>query len=265
MLDTEAHGDGNPADVNALRCRVHRHDTQVGVVTRDAAASLHGHVLVPVYVDVEVDNAISICERTGDVAELAARARAGDVVTQVGKQRRAARIEREVCLRDRRQVVILHLHQLAAVLGEVTALGDDDRHGIAHEAHLVGRKQGELRSGPRPTHESHQRIRPRDGHRFQIRPREHRGHSGQRPRSRDIDREHTSVSQRRAHERSVQHPGQLDVVDVPACAGKDARVLRTLDAGAGVALSRNCCHGCSLAQPSRLRSAASRTPSMMLW
>ena len=44
-------------------------------------------------------------------------------------------------------------------------------------------------------------------------------------RSRDIDREHKAMSQRRAHERGVQHPGQLDVVDVPACAGQDARVL----------------------------------------
>jgi hypothetical protein len=50
--------------------------TWVGVVTRDAAASLHGHVLVPVHVDVEVDNVINAGERTGDVAEFAARARA---------------------------------------------------------------------------------------------------------------------------------------------------------------------------------------------
>ena len=217
----------------------------VGVVTRDAAASLHGHVLVPVHVDVEVDDAVSVGEGRGDVAELVARVRAGDVVTQVGEQRRAARVEREGGIHDRRQVVVLDLHQLAAVLGEVTALGDDDRHGIADEAHLVRRQQGELRGGPRPAHESHQRVRPRDRHRFQLRSREHRDHSGQRPRRRDIDRQHASVSHRRAHERSVQHPGQLDVVDVPARAGEDARVLRTLDAGAGVALSHDFCHGLS--------------------
>src|SRR3974377_565247 len=90
MLDTEAHGEGNPGDVNALRSRVYRHDTQVGIVTRDAATSLHGHVLVPMHVDVEVDNAISMRERTGDVAELAARVRAGDIVAKIGEQRRGA-------------------------------------------------------------------------------------------------------------------------------------------------------------------------------
>ena len=202
---------------------------------------------MPVHVDVEVDDAISLGERTGDVAELVARVRAGDVVTQVREQRRAARVEREGGIHHRRQVFVVDLHQLAAVLGEVTALGDDDRHGIAHEAHLVRRQQGELRGGPRRTEKSQQRIRPRDRHRFQVRSGEHRDHSGQRPRRRDIDREHPAVSQRRAHERGVQHPGQLDVVDVPARAGQDARVLRTLDAGAGVALGHDFCHGRSLA------------------
>src|ERR1700689_1572201 len=76
------------------------------------------------------------------------RGRAGNVVTQVREQRRAARVEREGGIHHRRQVVILDLHQLAAVLGEVTALGDDDRHGIAHQAHLVGGQQGELGGGP---------------------------------------------------------------------------------------------------------------------
>ena len=43
------------------------------------------------HVDAEVDNAISAGECRGDVTELAARVRPGDVVTQVGEQRRAAR------------------------------------------------------------------------------------------------------------------------------------------------------------------------------
>ena len=222
---------------------MHRHDTQAGVVTRDAAASLHGHVLMAVHVDADVDNAISVGERRGDVAELVARVQAGDVVTEVGEQRRAGRVQREGGIHDRGQVVILDLHQVAAILGEVTALGDDDRHRIAEEAHLVRRQQGELRGGSRPAHESHQRVRPRDRHRLQVRSGEHRDHSGQRPCRRDIDRQHTSMSHRRAHERGVQHAGQLDVVDIPACAGQDARVLRALDAGAGVALSRDCRHG----------------------
>ena len=80
-FDTEPRGDTHPGDVNALRRRDDRHGTSVRVVTRDAAASLHGHVLVPVHVDVEVDKAISGRERAGDVAVLAARGPAGDVVT----------------------------------------------------------------------------------------------------------------------------------------------------------------------------------------
>ena len=196
MLHAEAHGDGDLADVHALRCRVHRHDPRVRVVARNAGAALHGHVLVTVHVDAEVEDVVSGAERGAQVAELFARVRAGDVVTEVGEQRRARRIEREGGIGYRGQRVVFDLRELAAVLGEAPALGDDYRYGIADEAHLVGRKQGELGGGAAAAHESRQRIRPRDGHRFEFRSGERRDDPGQRPRRRDIDGEHTRVRQR---------------------------------------------------------------------
>ncbi|HMC71745.1 MAG TPA: hypothetical protein VKJ07_21485, partial [Mycobacteriales bacterium] len=91
----------------------------------------------------EVGHSIGVSEGREDVAELVARVQAGDVVTEVGEQRRAARVEREGGVHDRRQILILDLHQLTAVLGDIAGLGDNDRHGIPDEAHLVGRQQGE--------------------------------------------------------------------------------------------------------------------------
>jgi hypothetical protein len=45
-----------------------------------------------------------------------------------------------------------------------------------------------------------------------------------------VDRDEPRVRQRRAQHRAVQHPGQHDVVQVPALAADEARVLLPLDA-----------------------------------
>ncbi len=44
--------------------------------------------------------------------------------------------------------VVVDLDQLAAILGQVPALGDDDRDRIADQADLVRGEQGELGRGP---------------------------------------------------------------------------------------------------------------------
>jgi hypothetical protein len=61
------------------------------------------------HVDVVLGDPVRRREGAGDVAELAALMRADDVVAQVGEQRRAARVERERCARDRGQVFIVDL------------------------------------------------------------------------------------------------------------------------------------------------------------
>ncbi len=42
----------------------------------------------------------------------------------------------------------------------------------------------------------------------------------------DVDRRDERVGDRAAHERRVEHPGELDVVDVATGTGEDAAVLR---------------------------------------
>src|ERR1700761_3910436 len=71
-LDAEPHGDSEPADVNALRGCMDGQHAELGVPARDAGAALHGHVLVPVHVDVHIEDAVGTGKGAGHVAELVA-------------------------------------------------------------------------------------------------------------------------------------------------------------------------------------------------
>ena len=67
---------------------------------------------------------------------------------------------------------------------------------------------------------------------------DHRHHPGQGGGGRGVDRVDPGVGHRAAQDRHVQHPGQVDVVDVVAPALEEAVVLLALDAPAQPALGR---------------------------
>ena len=156
--------------------------------------------------------------------------------------------------------------QLERVLGDVPALGDDQRDRVAHVADLVGGERVERR-GLHAGDERHAGRGPgRDGlgepHHVLAGvdgddPRELTGLAG-------IHRVDATVRHVAAQERGMQHPRQHDVVDVATGAGEDARVLDPLDPGPYGACS-DLLHGPHLAtsrgrRQRRPRGSRARTP-----
>ena len=181
----------------------------------------------------------------------------------------AARPDRGLGIDHRRQRLVLDLDQLEGVLGEVAALGSDDRHGLADVAHpvegdaaLLDRRVGETRHRARDLGDlgaGHDGCDP-----------------GQGLGAAHVDRFDPGVGVRAAQRRGVQHVRQHDVVDVAALAGEQARVLDPLHAladpaeGAARLLAlparRDAGAGHSAASLTGVMSSAARSiAAMMVW
>jgi hypothetical protein len=129
---------------------------------------------------------------------------------RVGVQR-AARVD------DDGQLLVLDLDQLERVAGRVAVLGHDEGDLLALEAHLVG---GQHRLGV-----LRHRRHPREVQPGQVGAGDHGADLGVRDGRRRVDRQDLRVGQRAAQDRSVQHAGELEVVDVAALAAHEPRVL----------------------------------------
>ena len=122
-----------------------------------------------------------------------------------------------------RQVFVLDRDQVERVLGHVAALGHHHGDRFADvadaadgDAALLDRRIGEARQRPR---------RPGD-----VGAGQHLDHALERRCGADVDRLDAGVRARAAQHRRVQHVGQVDVVDVAALPGEQARILDALDA-----------------------------------
>ena len=122
-----------------------------------------------------------------------------------------------------RQRLVLDLDQLERVLGDVAALGGDDRdrladvaHAVQRDAALLDRRVGEAGQG--------------SGDLGDVGAGHDQGHARQRLGPADIDRLDAGMGVRAAQRGRVQHVRQRDVVDVAALAGQQARVLDPLHA-----------------------------------
>ena len=212
---------------DALPGRVVGEPATRGVEVRDAAASLHRDVGLARLHEPLPDHPRCACERGVGVA-VDVVLTPGDIAAEVVPDRRARLVERLFHRADRRQLLVVHLDQLAGVLGGGAARGDDDRDRVADQPHLVG-GQRRLRwavDGLRADELERQRA---------LRHLGAGEHEGDARRAASRDRLHTedaSVRERAAQERGVQHPGELQVVHVAAAAGQDARVLHAGDASA---------------------------------
>ena len=134
--------------------------------------------------------------------------------------------------RDRLELLVVHLDQLARVLGDVGGLGDHRRDLLALEAHLVRGEHG--------LSVARERRHPGEvvlGH-------ELAGDDGDdaldRLGPRGVDRRDAGVRVRAPQELQVEHPGERDVVEVVALAADEARVLEPLD-GVADAADLLCC------------------------
>ena len=130
---------------------------------------------------------------------------------------RCARVE------HRLERLVLGLDQLGRVLGERTALGDDERDRLADVAHSLAREDG-------VSLVRHHAVLDRPGRQGVDSPAELRAgddgddarESARRPR---LDSPEPRVCVRAADKRGVREPRKLDVVEVRRLAAEEASVL----------------------------------------
>ena len=115
------------------------------------------------------------------------------------------------------QHVVLDVDQLERVPGRVAVLGDDEGDLLALEADPVGGQHG--------LHVVGQRRHPGEALLGQVGAGDDGLHLGMGLGGADVDADDVRVRDRRAQDREVQHARQLEVVDVPAHAADEARVL----------------------------------------
>ena len=123
---------------------------------------------------------------------------------------------------DGGQRLVVDVHQLDGVLGDVPALGDDESDRVADELHLaLGQRRAGVSGMSLPTTACQASLtsglRSPGG--------EHGAHTGQGEGRGGVDAVDLRPGERAAHEAGVQHSGPDDVVDEGATAGEKAVVL----------------------------------------
>ena len=181
----------------------------------DAAASLERRRVRPAEVETLAEDVGGAREDCVDVARLVLDV--GEVAVGVGRQRFLG-------VDHRRERLVLHLHQLARILGRVPGRRHDRRDRIPDVSHPVEREQRSpslLRLGP-----------ARGGDDLEPLGKVCGGDDGcdavELPGAVDVDAPDRGMAERAAHERGVQRSRHADVVDV---AGPSAQQARVLDPG----------------------------------
>ena len=160
-----------------------------------------------------------------DVVRVRARAvRQVLLVDDVLAQDRRIRQQRLLRVDDRRQLLVVHLHQRDAVGGGVAVGGQHHGHVLHLEVHLL--------VGQHCLHVAAHGGHPVQLDRLQVVGGEHRHHARAGQRLALVDALDARVRVRAAHDGAEQHAGHLDVVDVGALAADEAGVLLAQQRGA---------------------------------
>ena len=158
------------------------------------------------------------------------------VVTQLLVDQRRPGTHRGFGIHDGRQRLVLDLHEVTRVLGDVAVGGGDGHDGLADVPDLVeGQRvlQGGLHPdvvGENPT--------PRVAQPRRLVGGEDGDDPGQRERPAHAHVTDARVRVRAPHERGVDHPWQVEVVDEPALPGEQAAVFHPLHGSADRARPR---------------------------
>ena len=199
-----------------------RHDAGAGVVVADGAVRVHRHARRAGPVELGSDGAVGVLECPVDLPE-GERALVGGVGSERLVDERGALVPRGNRVEHDRELLVGHLDQLAGVLGDVPVLRDHRGHRFAVVANLLDRD-----------HVLHDRAgaegRQRRGVLRDVLARHHPHDAGERLGLRGVDGDDPRVGVRAPDDRRMEHPGQLDVVEVAALAPQEARVLDAVQA-----------------------------------
>ena len=189
----------------------------------DAAAGLHRRHVDARHVHVLLGDDLRSLQRflgVGAVARLPVEGEVVLLVFLVLAQHRRAGCDRLQRVDHHRQRLVIDLDRVGAVGGDIALGGDHRAHLLRLVHHFVGR-QHHLRVGRDGRHPVQLVFLERGAV-------DHRKDAGDLQRLRGIDLLDPRVRVRAAHDVHVQHPGQLDVVDVVALAADEARVFLAL-------------------------------------
>ena len=153
----------------------------------------------------------------------------GDIVRDlVRPHRRRARTDRLGGLRHARPVLVIDDDAIGGVEGRGARLGDDDRHGVACEMHLVEGEEAVRRARHGPTVAAlalDARAQQSETVRGGIRAGQDGEHAGRRERVRHVDARDARRRVRRAHHGHMGRVRRLDIVGVAPAPAHEAQIL----------------------------------------
>ena len=197
------------------------------IPARDAAARLHRVADQPLVDDPQADDLVRAPHRRLDRVPVADLGPVGDVVAPVVVQLRRVRLERFLHVDDGRQLLVVDLDRLGAVLSGVARLGDHERDRVADLTHLAVAHQrvaaDRLDAGDVAA------ARDRLGEVAELARGVDRDDAGELLRRRAVDRPDAAVRDRGAVKRGVEGVDQPDVVGVLRAPGDQAGVFDALD------------------------------------
>ena len=156
------------------------------------------------------------------------------------------------CIRMRGERLVLHRDQRGRVLGNIAALGHNDRHRLADEGNLLAREDGGRAALGLARCARAARQAKLGQHRSDVLERQHRRDTGDGARRGGIDAADQGVRVAAPHEGALERAGQRDVVEIAPAAGQEPRIL-----GAQDARSYEWCHSLSFPRE-RVWSLAAR-------
>ena len=256
-----------PLDVRRLARHPDRVLVGARVVPADVAADLHRVRDQALVDDPLADDDLGVVDggvRAGLVADAPLE---DDVVRGVLVELRRARLHRLLGVDDGGQRLVVDDDRVEGVVGLRFGVGDDRGDALTGPLDAVGRED------PWRIHvvleTSAAAGRPGHGQRVvrDVGTDEDRSDTGHRLGRRDVDRADVGVRVRAAQDGHVGHRGELDVVDVVAGTGDEARVLDPLDAFAQDVGGhrRSSSPYAPAAAPDRMVSAAWRIAATMFW
>ena len=182
----------------------------------------------PVVDELDRDDVLGFGEGCVGGVLVAHHQRDGDVAGILVPHRRRAGLDRVLDRNDRRQRLVIDLDQLGGIARLRQRFGDDEGDAVADRAHLAAgqdraRRAVALRSAHILRHHRHQAAELVGG---DVGAGQHGEHARRRLRLGGVGARDPGMRVRRHHHNAVGLEGQVDIVDIAAAPGDEARILQ---------------------------------------